>query len=269
MKKFVLAAFVVLVSFALRADGAKGILIAEESFNYENSAELDGQNGGTGWAGPWFNSPLEKQRNRVKVPGLEFPGLRTSGGRLFETGKDNRSFRDIDTARPEVAGLLDTGDYKSPAFGKHGTTIWFSFIMKLAGGNAYSGLHLSDGVEPDKDKYGNKKHQRIQLGRCNISPKYFLGRVTNGGPGDGKWFSDVLCDENVRLVVCRFDFKDPSDEGWMWIDPALGKEPDTSSALHAEKISHFMFNSINVGGNAKSEVGAIRMGTSYSSVTPE
>ncbi|GEM_PF-6894147 len=269
MRKLFLVLAAVAGCAILRAGDIKGILIAEESFNYENKADLDGQNGGIGWAGPWFNSPLEKQRNRIKVPGLEFPGLKTSGGSLFETGKDNRTFRDIDTSRSEVAGLLDTGDYKKPAFGKHGTTIWFSFIMKLAGGNAYSGLHLSDGVEPEKDKYGNKKHQRIQVGRCNISPKYFLGRVTNGGPGDGKWFSDVLCDENVHHVVCRFDFKEPADEGWMWIDPALGKEPGTSSALRAEKITHFMFNSINAGGNAKSEVDEIRIGTAYSSVTPK
>ncbi len=266
----VLAAVAVLVSSVLQAGGAKGILIAEENFNYENKADLDGQNGGIGWAGPWFNSPLEKQRNKINVPGLEFSGLKTSGGRLFETGRDNRSFRDIDTSRPEVANLLEAGDYKKPAFGKHGTTIWFSFIMKLAGGNAYSGLHLSDGVEPAKDKYGNKKRQRIQLGRCNISPRYFLGRVTNGGPGDGKWFSEVLCDEKVRLVVCRFDFKDPAEEGWMWIDPKHGAEPEAAKAeVHADKITHFMFNSINAGGNAKSEVDEIRIGTTYSSVTPD
>ncbi len=269
MKKLVLAAVAVMASFVLQAGGAKGILIAEESFNYENKADLDGQNGGTGWAGPWFNSPLEKQRNKIKVPGLEFPGLKTSGGRLFETGKDNRSFRDIDTSRPEVAGLLETGDYKKPAFGKHGTTIWFSFIMKLAGGNAYSGLHLSDCVEPEKDSFGNKKHQRIQLGRNNKDPHYSLLRVTNGGPGPGNWYSNTLVDETVRLVVCRFDFKDPADEGWMWLDPKPGAEPEALKAdVHADKISHFMFNSINAGGNAKSEVDEIRIGTTYSSVAP-
>ena len=268
MKNIFLAVFIVLAAFTLRADGA-GILIAEESFNYENNSDLDGQNGGTGWAGPWFNSPLEKQRNRIKAPGLEFPELKVSGGRLFETGKDNRSFRDIDTTRPEVAGLLAAGDYKKPAFGKHGTTIWFSFIMKLAGGNAYSGIHLSDGVEPEKDSFGNKKHQRIQLGRNNKNPHYSLLRVTNGGPGPGNWYSNTLVDETVRLVVCRFDFKDPADEGWLWIDPKPGKEPENSKAdVHADKITHFMFNSINAGGNAKSEVDEIRIGTTYSSVTP-
>ena len=246
-----------------------GILIASESFIYADGTNLDGCNGGTGWDGAWFNSPLEKKHNIVKGEGLSFDGFQTEGGSLLEIGQDNRTFRNIYTKRPELAGLLDLGDYKKPAFGKHGTTLWMAFIMKLAGGNAYSGIHLSDGVEPEKDTFGNKKHQRIQLGRNNINPYYSLLRVTNGGPGPGNWYSDFLVDSTVRLVVCRFDFKDPADEGWMWIDPSLDVEPSAATAAaHAEKITHFMFNSLNAGGNAKSKFDELRIGTTYNIVVP-
>ncbi|MEI7904244.1 MAG: hypothetical protein WCI43_02380 [Candidatus Firestonebacteria bacterium] len=79
--------------------------------------------------------------------------------------------------------------------------------------------------------------------------------MTNGGPGPGNWHSAVSVDSTVSLVVCSFDFKEPAEEGWMWIDPSLAVEPSAASAAaHAKKITHFMFNSLNAGGNAKSNL---------------
>jgi len=269
-KMFLASLMIFLICFyAVAADNPMGLLIAEESFDYGNNLDLDGCSGGTGWDGAWFNSPLETAHNLVIVPGLEFEGLKSGGGCLLETGKDNRTFRNIDVTRPEVAGLVDMGDYKKPAFGKHGTTVWVSFLIKRNKKNAYGGIHFLDGIEPEKDKYGNKKHQRLSLGRNNTKPEYYLGRVTNGGKDSGAWQSTVVSDDKVRLLVYKFNFKDPAEEAWMWIDPAPGKTPeDAAAAIHAAEVSHFFFNAVSAGGAASFDLDELRIGTSFDTVVP-
>ncbi len=242
--------------------------IACDDFDYATT-NLDGQSGGVGWTGAWFLSPLETYHNTIVSPGFTNAGLVASGNRMSESGNDNRTFRYLDTARSEVADLICTGSYGSAAFGKHGTTNWIAFLMNMTSGNAYCGVHLADDLEPNYDKYGNKQHQRIQMGRNNTSTNYYLGRVTNGGAGSGKWDSSIPVNSTVRLVVYRFDFKDPGEECWMWIDPIAGQEPSTTSAaLHATNITHFCFNVLSVGGSAVCNVDELRIATSYAEAVP-
>src|SRR5262245_48490668 len=82
---------------------ADGNLVVSESFAYGPTNQLAGGNGGTGWAGPWVNSPLNGSTdNAVTSGGLTMGALVAAGNKLTTRGGDYRSFRRIDTARPEI-----------------------------------------------------------------------------------------------------------------------------------------------------------------------
>lgn len=259
------AGFIVLLGLFI-SPGAMAVTIAYDGFAYP-PGNVATQNGGTGWQASWFISPLEKLHNRIAETGLTYPNLQVSGGKLLESG-EHRSFRYLDTTRPEVADYLTTGAYGTKAFGKHGTTLWIAFLMTHAGGG-YGGIHLTDDLGPTVDAFADKKHQRVSLGRNNVDPHFYLGRVTGGGDGAGKWYSTVLCDATVHLVLYRFDFKEPAEEAWMWIDPPLTQEPATEkAALHATNITHFCFNAVSAGGGDHT-FDEFRIATSFAEVAPQ
>jgi hypothetical protein len=248
--------------------------IAEESFDYKAGTPLKEANGGVGWDGAWFTSPLNPRDNEVIGPGMKFPGLSTAGSCMRQIGRDVRSFRRIDTNRKQVAHLVEEGQF-GKTFGKDGTTIWIGFLIAMPSHprSAYGGIHLCDGLgDLKKDPFGDKKaHQRISLGRSNTSDGWYLGRVTNGGPGSGKWNSKVASDKTTRLLVYRFDFKKGDEEAWLHVDPKPGQAPDPkTAAIHAEKVTDFRFNTLSVGagGGAEFHVDEIRIGTEFADVVP-
>src|SRR5262249_40618385 len=85
---------------------ARAAVIAEESFDYKPNSPIAGANGGMGWDGAWFGSPLHKNDNQVIGPGLSFANLTSAGNKMRQVGNDVRSFRKIDTSRREVAALV-------------------------------------------------------------------------------------------------------------------------------------------------------------------
>ena len=255
------------------AESARAELIARESFDYA-ATNVAHCNGGEGWQGAWFGSPLNARDNAVTTGGLAHASLAAAGGKMIENGGDIRSFRRIDTSGPALAGLLDEGA-SGKALGRDDTTIWIAFLIACDSYpvTAYGGIHLCDGLgDLNQDKFGDKRsHQRISMGRQNNDPHWYLGRVTNGGPGKGAWASPVTADRTVRLLVYRFDFKKGPEEAWMWIDPPLDAEPPASNAVvHADTVEDFRFNTLSAGAGGASRflLDEIRIGTTFADVAP-
>lgn len=249
-------------------------VISEESFAYHADTPLKGLNGGKGWDGAWFASPLNRNDNLVVSPGLSSGDLVRVGNRMKQIGNDVRSFRKIDASRPEVAALVEDGKY-GKTFGKQGTTIWVGFLISCTSypRAAYGGIHLCDGLgDLTKDAFGDKKaHQRISMGRSNMSKNWYLGRVTNGEAGSGKWESEIRADDKVRFLVYRFDFNKGSVTARLFIDPPTGKAPDAkTAAITALDVTDFRFNTLSVGAGSGTEfaLDEIRIGTEFKDVAP-
>lgn len=258
----------VVATLSLSASAVADQLIAYEGFAYEKRQSLEGGNGGTGWQGAWFG-PKGVTGLTIAEDGMSFVNLSVAGGKLLQAGTDARLFRHLDTDRPEVAHLVEDGK-SGKTFGKDGTTIWISFLISCTSYPklAYGGMHLMDGVELGT---AYKKTQRIQLGRQNMGTHWLLCRTDQGGPAAGKWDGTVTSDKTVRLLVYRFDFKSGAEEGWMWVDPQPGVEPDPAKAdLHAPEIADFRFNAVNVGsgGGATFDFDELRIGDSFMVVAP-
>src|SRR5262245_24183812 len=267
--------FAALLIFAGALSAQPGILIAVESFDYA-AGPLSGSNGGSGWNGAWFTSPLAQEDSRIVTPGIVFGGLRSVGAKARTPGDEVRTFRRIATDRPELQPLLDRG-----RLGKDGTTIWIAFVMAISDvpGNSslgYASIHLNDGVgDLAKDIYGDKRnHQRVQIGDRNMAEVYYLGRVTNGAPGASGWDTTVPVDKTPRLLVTRFDFRLGDESAALFIDPPLGKEPPLESAVVKGAMSDFRFDILQIGSGGsrfakeQADFDELRIGTTFESVTP-
>ena len=252
-----------------------GLLIAAESFEYPQGG-LSGANGGSGWSGPWFTSPLAKDDSRTVGPGIAFPGLSSAGLKARTPGDEIRTFRRIDTSRPGMQKLLDGG-----RLGKDGATIWIAFVMAISdvAGNSslgYASIHLNDGVgDLAKDIYGDKRaHQRIQIGDRNSAETYYLGRVTNGAPGASGYDTTVPVDKTPRLLVTRFDFRPGDESAALFIDPPLGKTPSLDSAVVRGPVSDFRFDIVQIGSGGsrfakeQADFDELRIGTTFEIVAP-
>jgi hypothetical protein len=90
------------------AAGPHDGLYAYDCFNYP-AGPLDEQNGGFGWAGPWFSVEVDSKAtsasNGVKVSSLTYEGLVPAGNHASQTAQYNRIRRSLGTS---LGGVFDT-----------------------------------------------------------------------------------------------------------------------------------------------------------------
>jgi len=274
----ILFAFPFLPSTAQQSGkAAKDLVIASESFDYLGGAPLKGASRGAGWDGPWIISALHKNDNKIGAGSMIFKSLSSLGNRLIQVGDNVRSYRKINTTRPELAPLLDGGK-----FGKDGTTIWIGFLAALSAGEntnlGSGGVHLYNGLgdltaDPDGDK---KSHQVLFMGDRNSATKWCLERTTGGAPGGSNHDSEIEVDTTVRFLVYRIDFNKGLEMIHMFIDPAPGAEPKDEAAAMAVGVSDFRFDTVEVGSatnpgkgpQERLEIDELRIATSFRGVAP-
>src|SRR5262245_16491816 len=89
------------LALAGAASDARAGLIASESFEYTSGLEVNGLDGGIGWAGPWQTS-LHSFHTIVALPGTP-AGLSAVGGALQVSAADARALRPIDCSPGSAA----------------------------------------------------------------------------------------------------------------------------------------------------------------------
>jgi hypothetical protein len=242
-------------------------LYAYDGFNYP-TGPLAEQNGGFGWAGPWFNveadAGLDATSNGVAASSLEFEGLVPTGNRAVQTAHQNRVRRSLGTSVGGVfdaAGLVENQDGMR-LVGRDGTVIYLSFLQRVdKPGDVFYGLelHRSDGnanrvlcvghgaegtgyaVTSNFNVYGRRNSP--PLGVETTEANFFVVRVTFG-PGN-----------RDRVEV----FRNPE---------SLVNE--NACILDAELLGNFAFDRISLGnfhGTKVHEVDEIRVGTTFRAVT--
>jgi hypothetical protein len=98
------------------AAGPHDGLYAYDGFNYP-AGPLDEQNGGFGWAGPWFSVEADSKggssSNGVKSGNLDYEGLMPVGNHAILSAQQNRIRRSLGTSLGGVfdaAGLVENQD---------------------------------------------------------------------------------------------------------------------------------------------------------------
>jgi hypothetical protein len=242
-------------------------LFAYDGFSYP-AGPLGEQNGGFGWAGPWFNVEADAKEdansNGVKPGGLEYEGVVTLGNRAVQTAHQNRIRRTLSTSVGGVfdaAGLVENQDGMR-LVGRDGKTVYLSFLQRVdkindvfygvelhrSDGNAYRVLCIGNGAEGTG--YGATSNYNVygarnfpSLGQETTDVNFFVIRITYG-PGN-----------RDRVEV----FRNPES----LID-------ETACVADAELVGNFAFDRISIGnfhGTKTHEVDEIRVGTNFRAVT--
>jgi len=249
------------------AAGPHDGLYAYDGFNYP-AGPLDEQNGGFGWAGPWFSVEVDNKAasssNGVKTGSLSFEGLVPLGNHAVQTARQNRIRRSLGTSVGGVfdaAGLVENQDGVR-LIGRDGTVIYLSFLQRVdrindvfygfelhrGDGNANRVLCIGNGAEQtgygvtsNVNVYGQRNFP--SLGKENTETNFFVVRITFGAGN------------RDRVEV----FRNPSS-----LVDEIACKPD------AELVGNFAFDRISLGnfyGTKVHEVDEIRVGTTFRAVT--
>jgi hypothetical protein len=241
-----------------------------EGFAYPMGERLNGQNGGTGWSGPWNVT----DGNGVTLPngassgdsGFIVTGLRytdTAGNELVTSGGAWQTDPSVfygQARRASAAG--STG-------GAAGTTRWISFLVKQAAttsGNNYAAVAPGTG-------YGTGA-PAIMAGIGGSGP---INAFTNcfycsGGGSQAAQAINGFGAGSVALVVLEVMFNaNPAadDTVRIWVNPSLqsrgGPLAQGSGANFAEVLSGM---TLIWGDNRSFTFDELRVGDSFAAVTP-
>jgi hypothetical protein len=249
------------------AAGPHDGLYAYDGFNYP-AGPLDEQNGGFGWAGPWFSVEADAKAtsssNGVKAGNLAYDGLIPVGNHAILSAQQNRIRRSLGTSLGGVfdaAGLVENQDGVR-LIGRDGAVVYLSFLQRAdkindvfyglelhrGDGNANRVLCIGNGV--DGTGYGVTSNFNVygqrnfpSLGKENTETNFFVVRITYGAGN------------RDRVEV----FRNPAS----LVDENACK-PD------AELVGNFAFDRISLGnfnGTKIHEVDEIRVGTTFRAVT--
>ncbi len=113
-------AVLVMAIVGLATTSANARIIVEEQFIYEPpEANIDGQNGGTGFDGPWVSTISHGRIYWIRSPGLSFSTLPVAGNSVSRYGSAGRA---------QAHRLLSAASQS--ALTDNGTTIWFSVLFQ-------------------------------------------------------------------------------------------------------------------------------------------
>jgi len=241
-------------------------LYAYEDFSYPEGP-LSEQNGGFGWAGPWFNvesADPAGRTNHVVAGGLEYEGLSPVSNRAIQSGQQNRVRRSLSTS---IGGVFDAAELVeiqdgTRLLGRDGTTVYLSFLQRVdKTDDVFYGLelHRNDGNANRVLCVGNGSEQ------CGYG-------VTSNVNVYGLQNFPALGKENTEtnFIVVKISFGLGNRDR-----VAVFRNP--KSLVHEEQcvadavlFGNFAFDRIGLGnfnGTKVHEVDEIRVGTTFLAVT--
>lgn len=247
--------------------GPSDKLLAYESFDYP-AGPLSAQNGGYGWAGPWFDIAADPSAapnsNSVDPGSLTIKGLLPLGNRGVQTGQQNRIRRSLATSVGgvfDVAGLVENQDGVR-AVGRDGNQIYLSFLQKVSKVNdEFYGveLHRGDGNANRVLSIGNGA-EGTNYGATSIYNQYGLENF----PSLGKENAEV----NLFIIKISFGI-DNQDVVEIYRNPSSLKD-EKACQVTAVLKGNFAFDRISMSsfhGTKIHEVDEIRVGTHFLAVT--
>ena len=247
--------------------GPQDGLLAYEGFDYP-AGPLSAQNGGFGWAGPWFSISESDtdgpQSNSVLAGSLAVEGIVPKGNRAALTGHKNRIRRSLATSVGgvfDVAGLVENQDGVR-LIGRDGHQVYLSFLQRVS--------------KTDDGFYGLELHR----GDGNSNRVLCIG---NGAEGTGYGVTSNFNvyglqnfpalgreDDEANLFVVKVSFGiDNRDLVEVYRNPASLRD-EQSCIPDAVLKGNFAFDRISLGnfdGGKTHEADEVRVGTHFLAVT--
>ena len=251
----------------LPSSGPHDGLLAYESFDYPEGP-LAAQNGGFGWAGPWFEIAADQNAgpssNQVNSGSLTVEGFVPQGNRAALTSHENRIRRSLGTA---IGGVFDVGGLVENQdglrlIGRDGQEIYISFIQRVSaiGDNFYGiELHRGDG----------NANRVLCVGHGVEGTGYGVTSNTNVyGPKNFPSLGEENTEANLFVLKITFGAGD-QDLVEVYRNPRSLRD-EKSCRADAVLKGNFAFDRIslaNFHGEKIHEVDEIRVGTHFLAVT--
>lgn len=242
-------------------------LLADEGFRYPEGP-LEAQNGGFGWAGPWFTTSAEDEAgpesNSVRAGSLAVTGLAPVGNRASIAGHFNRIRRQLATSVGGVfdaEGLVENQD-DIRLIGRDGKRIYISFLQQVSQpGDGFYGVELHRG-----DGNGNRV---LCIGNGAEGAGY--GATSNFnifGPKNFPALGEETSETNFFVIKINFGVGN-RDTVEVFRNPESLRD---ENAREADAIlrGNFAFDRISIAnfdGNKSHDVDEIRVGTHFLAVT--
>ncbi len=251
----------------LPSSGPHDGLLAEETFRYP-TGPLEAQNGGFGWAGPWFTTSADEQAgpdsNRVQPGSLAVEGIVPVGNHAVLAAQYNRIRRQLATSVGGVfdaAGLVENQD-EVRLVGRDGTVVYLSFLQRISKiDDTFYGveLHRGDG-NPNRVLCIGNKADGAGYGVTSNVNIYGAKNL----PSLGQESTDV----NFFVVKISFGVEN-RDVVEVFRNPRSLRD---ESACRPDAVlrGNFAFDRIslaNFDGSKVHEVDEIRVGTHFLAVT--
>lgn len=242
-------------------------LLADEAFRYPEGP-LEAQNGGFGWAGPWFTTSADEEAgpdsNRVKAGSLAVEGLVPIGNRAMLTAQYNRVRRQLATSVGGVfdaEGLVENQD-DVRLVGRDGKQAYVSFIQRVSKpGDGFYGVELHRG-----DGNGNRV---LCIGNGADGASYGATSNTNVyGPKNLGALGEETDDANFFVIKISFGVEN-RDTVEIFRNPESLRD-EQACEPDAVLRGNFAFDRISIAnfdGTKTHEVDEIRVGTHFLAVT--
>jgi hypothetical protein len=251
----------------LPSSGPHDGLLAEEGFRYPEGP-LEAQNGGFGWAGPWFTTSADKEAgpdsNRVKAGSLAVEGIVPVGNRAVLDAQYNRIRRQLATSVGGVfdaEGLVENQD-EVRLVGRDGKQVYISFLQrvsKTADGFYGVELHRGDG----------NANRVLSIGNGADATGYGLtSNVNVYGAKNFPALGQETDEANFFVIKITFGM-DNRDTVEVYRNPASLRD-ESACKPDAALRGNFAFDRIslaNFDGTKVHEVDEIRVGTHFLAVT--
>ena len=193
---------------------AQLVTIAYEGFNYP-AAQLEGQNGGTGWTSPWvvdYGTDGYAGSFYVSSTSLTYPGLSTSGGSIYWN----------------YGGISGISENARALARQSSGVIYVQFLSQLQDGGSgygtptirlYDGTTMTAALGGNGGDYGN--YVSILNGDLEAAP-------------DGSSSTTALLN-NLNLIIARIDYMLEATS--LWVNPDLSTfnylSPGTPDAIYS------------------------------------
>jgi fructan beta-fructosidase len=219
-----------------------GGLLAYEGFNYGQSGnDIDGANGGLGWADTWINVNGRASRSHSNdlVAGASAPAGYDShsfAGSLFIVNSSRKGrFLDCSPTGPFAAhGYLDANGH----IGADGKTIYLSFLQQPNGTSQFYEFELHRDDLGDGGRIGG-------IGNDTSDNNVHLRSESPPG-GSSKFWDLGAGNTNVNFYVLRVDFKPGNDDVFVYRNPTSATEPPTAT-LTVSNVADISFDGIAFG----------------------
>ncbi|TAL00764.1 MAG: hypothetical protein EPO07_09245 [Verrucomicrobia bacterium] len=244
---------VILLSFA--RPEAHAALLAYEGFDYAADSDLSGQNGGTGWAGPWGNGTGDSNV-------LGSLAYTDSQGNVLTTAGNSAL----------CSALIPAANFsirRTNSFVRNdasGTT-WVSLLAQYGG---------NDPTRAAGFQLQTNNTERISLGKgtTNVPPPATWSMLYGGSASTSAFTTNPIT--QTAFLVLRIDHKaGANDDVYLFVNPVLSSAPAAGQAsTNFIDKAEFSFNAVRIfagyssGNYAEIHVDEFRVGETYADVAP-